>query len=688
MTMKHILRHTALAVAGTLALAACGLDEYNPTQVTADKTLSTEEGLYGMQSLCYQPLYSQLYSVFDFMSMAECGTDTWWCDKNKTNTEQMFYYEGLTSTTNKGWDKAFTQMYSALGLCNAVINHGAAIDSERSRTLVAEARFLRGYYHLMLTTYYGPITLVMSEPSEKPNITPVRNTLSEIYTQIISDLSYARDNLPVAPLDGNRARATKKSAMGFLCRAYIQGAGQGLTEDGISYWQRAKEVSEEFINNRAAYGADLYSDVADLWADSNNRNNREALFTAAGQDAGDDTDSYNASSSFTNKLFTYCYFNQEAFSALSLISDAKNDPLYGRCNNNTLAPSEYLLHCFNPSWDRRWENSFQTAYFSFSEQQTGEKSYSASQVSIGSKASSASSYQKWGQDISAKGKKIYPYVDLYVTKSYAAGGKQYPGKVWPKGDTSGDVSKLQSVKKIYAVDYPLAADDNRFYLYLYPEWAAEYAGGYDKTGRVYCSIKIGDLFTESDGYRHYIENADQLTANDPSIANTTGAYNARPSLNKYMWNYEGVYYDGNKQIRNGDIAVMRMAEIYLIAAEAEQHLGNGAEAARYLNVLRERAKRPGYTGTVTLATATEDDIFDEYAREMCGEFQRWALLQRHQAFRDRLTRYNGRAAKAYKDYMIWRPISATFLQQIDNAAEYGDNGYGTQPTSGLDGFLQ
>ena len=33
--------------------------------------------------------------------------------------------------------------------------------------------------------------------------------------------------------------------------------------------------------------------------------------------------------------------------------------------------------------------------------------------------------------------------------------------------------------------------------------------------------------------------------------------------------------------------IMRMAEVYLIAAEAEERLGNGAKAAEYLNVLRK-----------------------------------------------------------------------------------------------------
>lgn len=54
---------------------------------------------------------------------------------------------------------------------------------------------------------------------------------------------------------------------------------------------------------------------------------------------------------------------------------------------------------------------------------------------------------------------------------------------------------------------------------------------------------------------------------------------------------------------------MRMAEVYLLAAEAEQQLGNGTKAAEYLNVLRKRAARDqANESSWKLTTATEEDI--------------------------------------------------------------------------------
>lgn len=77
-----------------------------------------------------------------------------------------------------------------------------------------------------------------------------------------------------------------------------------------------------------------------------------------------------------------------------------------------------------------------------------------------------------------------------------------------------------------------------------------------------------------------------------------------------------------------------------------------------------------------LSTATINDVFDEYALELCGEFNRWALLKRHKAFESRLQTYNATAFRnfvAAKHYN--RPIPFTFLNQINNADEFGTNGY-------------
>lgn len=686
---KNILKY-ALACCATAFLASCSLDEYNPVAADSSEGLSTDfDKWYGMQTKCYEPIYGQMYTVTDFLSVAEAGTDLWLTSKNSDNTKELFYYEGLVPYAGKGWDKFFSQAYSALGYCCTTIENGEKMEQTTAvKQLLAEARFLRGYYHLMLTTYFGPITLVTQDVEKGVNLSPKRNTLSEIYASVTSDLEYAMNNLDVTPYNNNRARASKKSALGFLCRAYVQAAGQGLTApDGKSYWQKAADLASDFVADTEAggakYGGYLYSDIADVWNQANNRNNKEALFVAAGVDAGVETDTWNYASAGKNKLFAYCYWNQNICSDISKIKSDKQNYFYGRTNSGLYAPSKYLLDLYNPSWDKRWENSFQTAFGGFSMAQPGWLKYSSQTASI-----SDAIVQKYGMDPSVSGQKIYPYVDCNAIQMGVTGGNQYTATVWPKGETSGDVSLLQSVKNPYVIDYDtdpeshgLAKDDHRFFLYLSKDDMTQA----DKAGRTYACVNINDLF---DGKVY--NSTSTGNAWEQKYGSTNPLWQAYPALNKFQWSYDGVFYGSNLQIKNGDIFIMRSAEVYLIAAEAYQKLGDGQKAAQYINKLRKRAARAGVDpSTYELQNASETDVLDEYARELCGEHQRWAVLQRHLSlFKSQLEKANPRAAASFKDYDKWRPMSQTFLQQIDNAEEYGDNGYGTTAKSGLDGYEQ
>lgn len=655
--MKTKLLYTAI-IAGTLSFSSCELDEYNPTG--GDATIESFDAWSGLETYCYSPLAEQLYSVYDFMSVAEGGTDMWLTPGgNPDYAKQLIYYDGLTTNTN-GSNKVFKQAYSCIVSCNAVINNAdnvKGITDYDKRILTAEAKTLRAFYNLLLVTYYGPVTLSQEDISKgETNVRPVRNTVEEFYTAIIKDLTEASDELDVQPYGGNYARVCKKTALGLLARAYAQGAGEGLSENGVSYWQRAKDVADDIINNASAYNVYLYTDVSDLWAQANNRNNPEALFIVSGRDANDESYNY---VNCNNNLFTYTICNPYKCSDIYTRADNTNYYL-GRTNNNTIAPTKYTLSVFDPSWDKRYENTFMTAFGLFSMVDAGWVGpYSACRVKI-----TPNLITKYGIGEQYLGQYIYPYVDM-ATSTYAYGGNQYyPTGVWAKGDHSGDTKNLiKDVKNVYVVDYPVEKDDDRFAIVL----SKDYKSAEEKAKSIYFTVNIDDLF-DGDQYK-------------TSQFDGTNSYQLYPSLIKYDWCYNGVV-GNHMQRRNGDMMVMRTAEVYLIAAEACQQLGIPEEAIKYLKPLRDRAARPG-TVAPELTEVTEETILDEYAREMAGEFCRWALLKRHHKLGERLKLYNSRAARYFNEDIHYnRPISADFLNQIENKDEYGDNGYGTTPSKG------
>lgn len=655
--MKTKLLYTAI-IAGTLSFSSCELDEYNPTG--GDATIESFDAWSGLETYCYSPLAEQLYSVYDFMSVAEGGTDMWLTPGgNPDYAKQLIYYDGLTTNTN-GSNKVFKQAYSCIASCNAVINNAdnvKGITDYDKRILTAEAKTLRAFYNLLLVTYYGPVTLSQEDISKgETNVRPVRNTVEEFYTAIIKDLTEASDELDVQPYGGNYARVCKKTALGLLARAYAQGAGEGLSENGVSYWQRAKDVAEDIINNASAYNVYLYTDVSDLWAQANNRNNPEALFIVSGRDANDESYNY---VNCNNNLFTYTICNPYKCSDIYTRADNTNYYL-GRTNNNTIAPTKYTLSVFDPSWDKRYENTFMTAFGLFSMVDAGWVGpYSACRVKI-----TPNLITKYGIGEQYLGQYIYPYVDMATSTSAYGGNQYYPTGVWAKGDHSGDTKNLiKDVKNVYVVDYPVAEDDDRFAIVL----SKDYKSAEEKAKSIYFTVNIDDLF-DGDQYK-------------TSQFDGTNSYQLYPSLIKYDWCYNGVV-GNHMQRRNGDMMVMRTAEVYLIAAEACQQLGIPEEAIKYLKPLRDRAARPG-TVAPELTEVTEETILDEYAREMAGEFCRWALLKRHHKLGERLKLYNSRAARYFNEDIHYnRPISADFLNQIENKDEYGDNGYGTTPSKG------
>lgn len=655
--MKTKLLYTAI-IAGTLSFSSCELDEYNPTG--GDATIESFDAWSGLETYCYSPLAEQLYSVYDFMSVAEGGTDMWLTPGgNPDYAKQLIYYDGLTTNTN-GSNKVFKQVYSCIASCNAVINNAdnvKGITDYDKRILTAEAKTLRAFYNLLLVTYYGPVTLSQEDISKgETNVRPVRNTVEEFYTAIIKDLTEASDELDVQPYGGNYARVCKKTALGLLARAYAQGAGEGLSENGVSYWQRAKDVADDIINNASAYNVYLYTDVSDLWAQANNRNNPEALFIVSGRDANDESYNY---VNCNNNLFTYTICNPYKCSDIYTRADNTNYYL-GRTNNNTIAPTKYTLSVFDPSWDKRYENTFMTAFGLFSMVDAGWVGpYSACRVKI-----TPNLITKYGIGEQYLGQYIYPYVDMATSTSAYGGNQYYPTGVWAKGDHSGDTKNLiKDVKNVYVVDYPVAEDDDRFAIVL----SKDYKSAEEKAKSIYFTVNIDDLF-DGDQYK-------------TSQFDGTNSYQLYPSLIKYDWCYNGVV-GNHMQRRNGDMMVMRTAEVYLIAAEACQQLGIPEEAIKYLKPLRDRAARPG-TVAPELTEVTEETILDEYAREMAGEFCRWALLKRHHKLGERLKLYNSRAARYFNEDIHYnRPISADFLNQIENKDEYGDNGYGTTPSKG------
>lgn len=142
---------------------------------------------------------------------------------------------------------------------------------------------------------------------------------------------------------------------------------------------------------------------------------------------------------------------------------------------------------------------------------------------------------------------------------------------------------------------------------------------------------------------------------------------------------------------------MRLAETYLIAAEAAGRMQNYSLAVTYLNKIRERAawhegevKAPQYytiegglndtRSTYEAIKVTEDQLrsvdfvefmLDERGRELLGETCRWEDLVRTEKFYDFVKRYNTEAT-GLKEYHKLRPIPQTHIDRLKPAGDISE----------------
>jgi len=143
------------------------------------------------------------------------------------------------------------------------------------------------------------------------------------------------------------------------------------------------------------------------------------------------------------------------------------------------------------------------------------------------------------------------------------------------------------------------------------------------------------------------------------------------SLNKFS---DPTRTSANEAQSARDVFVIRFAELYLIAAEAEFNLGNPGAAATYLNVIRTRAAKTGKVAEMQLTSAqvTLDLILDERAREFAGEQIRWFDLKRSGKLVERVKAYNPNAA-TIQDFNLVRPIPRTQIDAVSNKDEFKQN---------------
>ena len=125
-----------------------------------------------------------------------------------------------------------------------------------------------------------------------------------------------------------------------------------------------------------------------------------------------------------------------------------------------------------------------------------------------------------------------------------------------------------------------------------------------------------------------------------------------------------------------DFIAFRLADTYLMLAEAQYFSNLKADAVATYNVIRKRAAWPGKEANMLIKEGdlTIDFVMDERERELLGEQSRWLDLARWGNLLDRVKKFNPQAAPFIKSHHVLRPIPQLQIDRVTgNAASFPQN---------------
>lgn len=217
---KYILK--SLTVALTLVFSTSCTDEF----VDIDPVYSLDsENYFNSESDYNNALigaYDMLHSSYINVLMGEIASDnTLSGGEAATDTPGIQQVDEMTHTAvNANLKNLWDWMFAGVQRCNYILEFKDKTDFANKNQVIAEARFLRAYYHFELVKWFGAIPLKGDKRfSLNDEKTIPRSSVDDVYATIESDLLFAVQYLN--PTAAQTGRATKGAAQALLGKAYL-----------------------------------------------------------------------------------------------------------------------------------------------------------------------------------------------------------------------------------------------------------------------------------------------------------------------------------------------------------------------------------------------------------------------------------------------------------------------------------
>jgi starch-binding outer membrane protein, SusD/RagB family len=227
--MKKRIFVLPLLIVGLMFAVACQdnpLVETPRDFLTPDNAYNSIEGIeqgitgiyVSMRLNWYRNGGAQSYGLFGL------GTDINYDGENPGGQRFMTNYETTVTpqfnVIESWWRFLYGHIQQSNLLIRSIENFDEWSNEEQQRRYLAEARFFRAWSHRMAVTLWGDVPLV-TEVVDYAKVDFVRTPKEQVYDQIVEDLLYAADNLPVPGSESAPGRITQGVALHLLTEVYL-----------------------------------------------------------------------------------------------------------------------------------------------------------------------------------------------------------------------------------------------------------------------------------------------------------------------------------------------------------------------------------------------------------------------------------------------------------------------------------
>ena len=654
------------------------LEEDNKTGETADLAYNTKIGIDGLIQSAYTYTHGW-WGKEPSLGLAECGSDLFYFGYDNKQKSLMKYdlsAEALGNNTadNPCLDEYWEMFYAAVDVCNNALKYVptcTAIDDIKKAAYLGDAYFLRALYYSQMVAMWGPIPY-NAEPVSSINNNPVRVPEAEIYGHILDDLKLSMENFKKANIMSVKTatatgRASYYSAEALYARVALYAAswlGASSVSGYGNLYTEALNAANDVIANS---GAKFYSRYSDTW----NMDNEEAT-------------------SNTENLFAVHYSNDLSAGRDNCVPYRFSDEGTGNFNS-LITRTGYGRNGGSASllmFVSLWNNGCDDLGNSGQKDTQVFWRVAAGKTTIKSKMT--------GTDIEV-GKYYSPYgrgFTRYLPSLY----------LWQILDEVKETDQRYNGTLLtsYRIPYELSKNPAKYPKMSEQEFK-DYEEAYKEDGNYFNGGGIAILYSILDGnsaegqalqaeakdkYRLQFAFGGDIpvyTSGDPATALPTEGGKATsdvygdaryksekiegrrsfPGIKKFLDDqYDASYptYD----ISYRDIMVLRLAEMYLIKAEAE--LATSGNALNTINQLRAARAISGKDNSIS-GTVTIETILKERALELCGEYQRWFDLKRTHTLIDHIKKYNAQASGNIAVKHYYRPIPLSELEAVTNRSD-------------------